>query len=292
MSCPSYLSRTTLIVVLSLVVVAMLALAPSLGGGIPAEAAVPVPPVLHVPSSPTVEPKPTPRPPAQVRLPILMYHYISVPPLDADKIRVDLSVMPEQFEAQLSYLHDHGYTTVGLQDVVDLLSMNKPLPPRPIVLTFDDGYLDHYTEAFPLLQRYGMTGTFFVVTDYAVYRNPEHLTWSMISAMAQAGMSIQSHSRTHKDMRDRSKDFLVWEILGPVEQITYYAGQKPRFFCYPTGRFDASVVKILRDVGTLAAVTTEYGSTYSLSNAMTWPRLRVHNTTTIEQFAALVNVVE
>jgi len=280
------LPRSLPIVVVSLLFVAMVVLfSASLTGTLPAKAATQTP---NIRPSPTVRPTPTPKPPESVRVPILMYHYVSDPPPGADKLRADLSVSPKQFEAQLRYLQENGYTTVSLQNVYDLLKIGKPLPEKSVVLTFDDGYLDHYTNAFRLLKKYKMTGTFFIVTDYAVYKNPEHLTWPMVTEMAKAGMNIESHSRTHKDMRNRINAFLVWEILGPVEQITAYAGKKPRFFSYPTGRYDTRVIKILRDVGTLAAVTVETGNTYTLGNAMEWPRLRVRNTTTVEQFANLV----
>jgi peptidoglycan/xylan/chitin deacetylase (PgdA/CDA1 family) len=231
----------------------------------------------------------TPRPlPELVRVPVLMYHYISVPPPSADRIRVDLSVTPHNFERQLQFLKANGYATVSLADVHAYLSQGKPLPPRAIVLTFDDGYLDAYRNAFPLLKKYGMCGTFFITTDFINYRNPEHLTWKMVREMADAGMSIESHARTHRDLRNRNNAFLVWEILGPVEQIAHYAGKRPRFFAYPSGRYSPDVQRILRDVGTLGAVTTEHGSTYTLANAMTWPRLRVHNSTSIDAFARLV----
>jgi len=245
-------------------------------------------------ATPTARPRvptrtPTPAPlPALARVPILMYHYISAPPPGADKYRIDLSVTPDNFERQLSYLKANGFKTVSLADVYAHLSEGKPLPPKPVVLTFDDGYLDAYTEAFPLLQKYGMQGTFFVSTDLINYKNPEHITWKMAREMADAGMSIESHARTHRDLRARSTAFLVWELLGPVEQITYYAGKKPRFFAYPSGRYDEGVVKMLREVSTLAAVTTEFGAIQSLGNAMEWPRVRVRNATTLDQFAALV----
>ncbi len=281
-------SRITFIAVAFIAITAVAALlGASLSGAVPAEASTTTPTPRP---SPTVRPTPTPKPPASVRIPILMYHYISDPPPGSDKLRIDLSVSPKQFAAQLRYLKDNGYTAVSLQEVYDLLKIGKPLPPKSVVLTFDDGYLDHYTEVFPLLKEHGMTGTFFIVTDYIVYKNPEHITWPMVKEMAHAGMRIESHSRTHKDMRNRSNNFLVWEILGPVEQIEAYAGQRPRFFCYPTGKYDARVIKILRDVGTYAAVTTEHGSTYTLANAMEWPRLRVRNTTSIEGFANLLKV--
>lgn len=245
-------------------------------------------------ATPTARPRvatrtPTPAPlPALARVPILMYHYISVPPPGADKYRVDLSVTPDNFERQLSYLKANGFKTVSLADVYAHLSEGKPLPPKPVVLTFDDGYLDAYTKAFPLLKKYGMRGTFFVSTDLINYKNPEHVTWKMVREMADAGMSIESHARTHRDLRQRDNAFLLWEILGPVEQITHYAGKKPCFFAYPSGRYDANVMKMLREVGMLAAVTTEPGAIQSLGNAMLWPRLRVRNAATLDQFVALV----
>lgn len=258
----------------------------------PAHAALqPQPHAAARTSSPTPKPSATPVPlPASAQLPVLMYHYVSVPPANADKYRLDLSVTPAAFEAQLKYLKDNGFTTISLQDLHDYLSKGKPLPAKPIALTFDDGHLDAYANAFPLLKKYGMTGTFFVVTDFINYKDPEYVTWEMVKAMSRAGMSIESHSRTHKDMRNRGNAFLVWEILGPIEQITAFTGKRPYFFCYPGGQYDQAVINVLRSAGTLAAVTTHPGSTYTLANAMTWPRLRVRNTTTIAQFASLVEI--
>ncbi len=232
--------------------------------------------------SPTPVPTATPMPlPASVQMPVLMYHYISAPPQKADKYRLDLSVTPENFETQLKHLKENGFTTISLADVHEHLSKGKPLPKKPVVLTFDDGHRDAYTNAFPLLKKFGMKGTFFIVTDFINYKDPEYVTWDMVKEMARAGMSIESHSRTHKDMRNRSNAFLVWEILGPIEQIAAHTGTRPFFFCYPGGQYDKAVTDVLRSAGTRAAVTTRPGSTYTLANAMTWPRLRVRHSTTL-----------
>ena len=96
---------------------------------------------------------------------ILMYHYISTPPDDADRYRRDLSVSPEQFEAQLRWLRDNGYTAISLEDVARAERRDTPCQSAPS-LTFDDGYDDAYRNAFPLLQKHAMTGTFFVVTEW------------------------------------------------------------------------------------------------------------------------------
>jgi peptidoglycan/xylan/chitin deacetylase (PgdA/CDA1 family) len=237
----------------------------------------------------TAAPKPTRRPlPAEAAVPILMYHYVGDAPPNADRLRRELTVDAAALDAQLAWLRDNGYTTISLDHLFDFLTGGAPLPPKPIVLTFDDGYLDAYTVAFPALKRNNQTATFFVVTDFINYNNPEHATWPMLREMSDAGMRIESHSRTHIDLRKRSNAVLVWELLGPVEQIEAYTGRRPRFFCYPTGKHDAAVIKILQDIGTNAAVTTDFGRTHRLADAMLWRRLRVRNTTTLEQFANLV----
>jgi peptidoglycan/xylan/chitin deacetylase (PgdA/CDA1 family) len=224
-------------------------------------------------------------------VPILMYHYISVPPQKADRIRMDLSVTPANFDVEMAYLATHGYTSVSLYDVYNALATGALLPAKPVVITFDDGYRDVYVNAYPLLKKYHMTGTVFIISDPINSGNLAYLTWNMVKEMAQGGMSIESHSRTHPDMRNRSYEFLVYEILGPIEAITAYTGQTPHFFCYPSGRYDAAVIRVLKSAHTWAAVTTQAGdSRHALSDAMTWTRVRVHGTTTLQQFAELVKL--
>ena len=239
-------------------------------------------------SSPAPQPAPTATLPASARVPIVMYHYLSVPPPDADKYRLDLSVTPENFEAQLKYLADNGYTTISLYDLHAHLSQGTALPAKPIILTFDDGYRDAFTNAFPLLQKYKMTATFFIVSDFLYAHNPAYLTWLQVMRMSRAGMSIENHSRTHLDLRGQSEAKLAWEFLGPQESIQYFTGRRPMFFCYPSGRYDAAVIKFLKSANIYGAVTTENGSVHTLADAFTWKRLRAHGTTTVAQFSELI----
>jgi peptidoglycan/xylan/chitin deacetylase (PgdA/CDA1 family) len=102
----------------------------------------------------------------ELRVPILMYHYISTPPPGADIYRKDLSVTPARFESHLQYLVRAGYQVVTLDDMLYALTQGRPLPPKPVILTFDDGYEDNYLNAFPLLQKYAMTGHFFSISDF------------------------------------------------------------------------------------------------------------------------------
>jgi hypothetical protein len=113
-------------------------------------------------------------------VPILMYHYISAPPSPTDALRVGLSVPPEKFDAEMKLLADNGYHTVTLLDVYTYLQTGKPLPAHPIILTFDDGYVDNYQFAFPILKKYGMLGTFFILSGPIDNGNPNYLTWDMV----------------------------------------------------------------------------------------------------------------
>ena len=113
-------------------------------------------------------PTPTPVPlPDQAQVPVLMYHYVSALPPNPDGIRRDLTVSPENFEAQLQYLAEAGYHAITLTDLALHLTQGYPLPEKPIILTFDDGYSDAYKVVFPLLLDYGFTATFFVLATPA-----------------------------------------------------------------------------------------------------------------------------
>ena len=148
-----------------------------------------------------------------------MYHHIQDAPPGSNALRRDLSVSPQNFEAQLRYLQQEGYQTVSLYDLVLHLTVGKPLPERPIILTFDDGYADAYTQAFPLLQHYGFTGTFFLTSAPIDANNPAFLSWDNVREMHEAGMAMEVHSYDHSDLRSRGYQFLVYQTLGPKEAI-------------------------------------------------------------------------
>jgi peptidoglycan/xylan/chitin deacetylase (PgdA/CDA1 family) len=166
------------------------------------------------------------------------------------------------------------------------LTQGLPLPSKPVVLTFDDGYRDAYEVVFPLLLEYGFTGTFFVLATPAHQESDDYLTWTQMAEMASAGMEIQSHGRDHVDLRGRSYDYLVYQILGIQEAIAHHTGQTPRFFCYPSGRYDDEVISVLKSAGYWGAVTTQWGRTISSEGIYEMPRLRIRGVDTIEDFAS------
>jgi len=243
---------------------------------------------------PTATPTPLPLPTPDgtlrtLKVPILMYHYLSAPPSGSNSVRRDLSVSPEQFEAHLRYLQQEGYSTITLRDLSLALQRGYPLPERPIVLTFDDGYRDAYDNAFPLLRRYGFVGTFFVITGFVDEGRSEYLTWDQIVEMDAAGMDMEAHGHTHPDLRNRSQDYLIWQILGAKEALEQHLSREVHFFCYPSGKYDAQVIQVLQALHYWGAVTTAPGVDHSSDRMFELQRVRVHGYYGAEHLASVLN---
>lgn len=224
----------------------------------------------------------------RIRVPILMYHYVSDPPPDADVYRVDLSLSPDTFRAHMDYLFYQGYTTISLYQLHDALMTGAPLPARPVVLTFDDGYTDHYTNVFPVLKEFGFTGTFFIITGRPDHSSPEYMSWEQVSEMAQAGMSMESHTRDHPSLDGRDYDFLVYQLLGAQESLEYYTGRQPHMLAYPGGRYDAQTLAVLQTMPVWRAVTTQPGNYHTTDNLLEMPRLRISRDTGVPGLAQLL----
>ncbi len=224
-----------------------------------------------------------------LKVPILMYHYISDPPDDADKYRSDLSTSPRAFREQMQFLVDNGFEAVDLYDLTLAIVDKGELPSKPIVITFDDGYRDNYANAFPILQDFGLTATFFVATEFIDQGNPDYMSWEMIEQMAGAGMRIEPHSKTHPDLTENERDFIIWEVLGSQETIASHIGYRPRYFAYPGGRYNDEVQGIVSELDFWGAVTTSNGLWHGFNDRFEWGRVRMRYTTTL---AELVEMIE
>jgi peptidoglycan/xylan/chitin deacetylase (PgdA/CDA1 family) len=225
----------------------------------------------------------------RIRVPILMYHYVSLPPANADDLRIELSLDPALFAEHITYLRDNNFQAISLYEISVALRFGHPLPPKPVVLTFDDGHLDHYTHVFPVLRANDFAGTFFVITAYADRRTPGHLTWEHINEMATAGMHIEPHTKNHFDLRNRDRDLLVYEILGSVESIAGHLGRQPVGFAYPAGQYDEAALAVMRQTPLKAAVTTRHGALLTSTEMLEMPRLRVTSGMSAVGLAHLLN---
>jgi peptidoglycan/xylan/chitin deacetylase (PgdA/CDA1 family) len=224
----------------------------------------------------------------RIRVPILMYHYISPLPEDADNVRIDLTVEPDMFKAHLQYLDDQDYTTITLNQVYDALMVGAPLPPKPVVLTFDDGYRDHYEYVFPALQEHGFIATFFVITGRADSGDPVYISWREIGEMAGAGMQMEAHTKNHLSLDERERDFLIFEMLSSRESLEGHTSTEANMFAYPAGRYDEETLEIADEVGFRLAVTTRPGMEHATTDRLELARVRVSGDTNISGLAYLL----
>ena len=246
-------------------------------------------------NTPTPSPTPTPLLPTPhaaysptLSVPILMYHYINEAPAGADIYREDLSVSPLDFRAQMAYLAEEGFNTIDLYDLILAVTDKRALPSKPVILTFDDGYVDAYLNAYPILEEFDLMGNFFIPTEFVDRGFPDYMSWEMIEEMSAAGHRMESHSKTHPDLRGKSYDDLIWELLGSQETLAAHIGYTPRFFVYPSGRYEEATIEALRELDFWGALTTAGGKWHSFENRYEWARLRMRNTTVLAEFISMV----
>ena len=229
---------------------------------------------------------PPPVPERVIGVPILMYHHVGEAPSDADRLRRNLTVSVADFDAQMSYLQQAGYSPVTGAQLFKALFYNKPLPPKPILLTFDDGYLDNYTVAAPILKKYGFTGTFYIVSEKV--GSGDYMSWEQVAELARLGMDIGSHSASHPDLTTLSTADLSRELKESAAAIRSRLGHPIYWFCYPAGRYNDGVKAAASEAGYLLAVTTDWGNAQSSTDPLGLKRFRIRSDTGLEGFKQLL----
>jgi len=214
---------------------------------------------------------PPPNAPARsVRVPVLTYHRVA--PLSAVGL-TDLKVDPANFVAELSTLHRNGYRTISQAQLFDALYRGTPLPPKPVLISVDDGYIDDVTRILPALQRFHMVATFFVITGRMT--EPGFLNAGQIRELDRAGMDVGDHTAHHVDLRLLTPAQLRMETSGSRRVLDRVLGHPVYFFAYPFGDFNDTVLAAVRRAGFTMAYTTAAGITESSTAPLTMPRIHV-----------------
>ena len=187
-------------------------------------------------------------------VPILRYKRVN----DVDQNEFTLSV--EQFDAQMKYLVDEGYQVITPNELLDAWDGKGTLPNNPVVITFDDGHLDVYKNVFPILQKYNLKATFFVVTDN-VNLYPDYVTWQQAKEMQASGLvDIESHTLSHKDLTTVYSRDKIWDQLyGSKQAIEWYLKKSADFIAYPYGKYDVDTEDLSKEVGYRASFIDSYG---------------------------------
>lgn len=239
--------------------------------------------------TPAATPTPFITPPAYgqaVDVPILMYHHLKYREPNASEVLKTWSVAPDQFAAQLDYLQENGFHTITFRQLVEFFENGSPLPTKPVILTFDDGWLDHYTVAFPELQKRGMVGNFFVVTQYADVGGELLIDWDQVLEMDRAGNEIGGHTISHEDLTAVNLDEMQRQLGSAKAYMEEKLGHPVYALSYPFGAFNPRVVAETAAAGYRAALILCCGYEQSADILLTLPRIRVSYEETLEDFAA------
>ncbi len=229
-------------------------------------------------------------------LPILMYHKVDIPPPAPGYL--PNYVLPVQFEEQLSALAEWGYTTITLDDW-DAIRAGKSEPPaRPIALTFDDGYRSIYENAWPLLQRYAMTATVFLIADYVGKAS----TWDKaepaqpmlgpneIEEMSAGGVCFGSHTCTHRALTSLSKKDAWEELQRSRTELEAMLGRPVTTLAYPYNKQNRLLRKLARRAGYRLATLGRGRLNARWTNPHALMRIAITSETTVDALKHEINL--
>lgn len=183
-------------------------------------------------------------------VPILAYHQISSLP-------EIYSIDAAEFEQQMEFLSAQGYTPISLAEFFAAGGKGNNLPPRPIIITFDDGYEDNYLTALPIMEKYNMKGTVFVIAGQV--GKPEYMTWEQLKAAQERGMEIGSHTVSHVALNELPPAEQLNELVRSKQMLETKLGQPVTFLAYPYGQYTGDTIAALKQAGYVGACTGQPG---------------------------------
>ncbi len=202
-------------------------------------------------------------------LPCLTYHHVD------PKMTNDIALTPAAFEAQLKALRDSGYHAITARDLASHHASGAPLPDKPLMITFDDGWKNQYVYAAPLLQKYGFRATFFI-NPRMIDRGNAYMTTPMITSLAGAGNDIESHTWMHLGLTRSSTETAAGfagrakpQLTQANQWIKRVTGQAPVALCYPFGNYDVETIGLAQRSGYVLGFTTDEG----VADARAWDRM-------------------
>ncbi|MBP9759981.1 MAG: polysaccharide deacetylase family protein [Candidatus Pacebacteria bacterium] len=224
----------------------------------------------------------------RVRVPILVYHGVrDTKPNETAEVR-QFNIAPKELDRQLAYLKEQGFTTISFKDLEAYFDKNTPLPDKPVILTFDDGWQTQYEQALPLLKKYTMKATFFLFPNGMGHKN--FITWDEARDLVTAGMEIGSHSKSHQYMTKQDIAVLPKEVSGSKAWLEEELHTPVTAFSYPFGLYNEVITTLLRETGYTSARTLNKSTIQSRANRLEMPSYLVSNN--FKDFQYIINIVE
>lgn len=211
-------------------------------------------------------------------IPVLMYHSISTLPGNS------LGVPVKQFAQEMDWLKRQGYHSISTEDLYLALVNKTPVPEKPILLTFDDGYADNYWSAWPILEQKGFRATFFIVTNSV---GPGMMNWDQLNDLSRQGNSIGSHTVHHLDLSTLSYNQQERELTISKQELENHLGIKETVLCFPAGRYNKTTLALMPKLGYTLGFTTKPGKVHLGDDLLTLKRERIYGGMPIATFQSL-----
>ena len=217
----------------------------------------------------------------KVNIPVLMYHSI-----DYEKGN-ELRVPKETFEKHMEWLHKKGFNTLTMKEYYNAISTGKQVPKKAILITFDDGYKDNYTNGLPVMKRYKMKGTIFVITS-TIDKSRAYINSEEIKEFHQNNFDIESHTVNHRELNHMSYEEQLSELKASKETLDKLLSKETTAICYPVGRYNEDTLKACKEAGYKLAFTTVPGFSNVDQGVYKLKRIRINASTTVEQMELML----
>ncbi|OON82341.1 polysaccharide deacetylase family protein [Streptomyces tsukubensis] len=225
-------------------------------------------------------------------VPILMYHAVTQTPNDSTRA---LSVSPAAFAEQMALIAERGATPLTTEGLAAAWRGDAPLPPRPVLITFDDGYEGVHRYALPVLAAHGFSSTLFVSTGWLRGAHDTGggldtmLDWDQVRELARHGTEIGGHSHTHPPLDQLGDDALATELGLCAEIVAEETGTRPRSFAYPYGHSDRRVRRGVREAGFRQSLAVGNGLARRAQGPYALHRVTVRRSTGTGEFGRLLD---
>lgn len=214
-----------------------------------------------------------------------MYHRVHAAPPPSQQA---LTVHPGDFARQMAWLDRNGYRTITQRELYEALFKRTPLGPKPILVTFDDGYSDVFHRALPVLKRLGMRATAYVISGRTLRSDTVFLTWHLLRALERDGVEIGSHTIEHRGLPSLSDSEALRELVQSRRAFERRLGHPVQWLAYPFGAYDSRIERLARRAGYVLAVTTEHGVVQSARRPLALRRLRILDSTGVGGLSAML----
>jgi peptidoglycan/xylan/chitin deacetylase (PgdA/CDA1 family) len=232
---------------------------------------------------------PSPLPMRSVTVPILMYHRVDTLSPSLPAVARALTVNPRDFSAQMHWIAARGFHAITQRELWGALMKGKPLPPKPMMITFDDGYRDVFGKASTTLERLGLRATAYVITNRISGPDASFLTWGLLKGLERRGIEIGSHTVHHAELPRLPSAQALRELVGSRRLLERKLRHPVQWLAYPAGKVDTRIGGLVRRAGYVLAVTTRPGVNQRAARPLLLHRYEIVDTTGVKGVAAILS---